>query len=804
MAQTSPTGQADRTPTAPNPAVFALPSLARALTRRIVLLLLAVIMSTLASITVFIVWQSRLTQTEEDINARQMVHKRLELMQESWHREAENIATAIQLQRFASLPEEKRWSSLRAWLVALGENISFDSVIVLDSVGRPLFVHGHESDEIFAHPPDSHAIWYFSHNKQELHAVLRTSLWLGADDGQGEIVFLQPILPSTLQLISSDRRSVYLATRNELIAGADAVHIPVRAGARFQHDDQRWRIIEASLPGEPDARLLLRLPANAPAWFMPLIVGAIALGLTLALGIYLILGRWARDLVRRINTLGQAALAFGVDGNSDLPAARELLQSAKHKSDEVRRVADTLEDLMETVFLREEESRAYLETLNLLEEVVIELDMNGVIQRASAAWQRLSFRNSDTDAAGLPTRFQDALHPDDRIQMQAVFDAISTREKEQITLRARLHGDEIANIWMECRFLPLRDGIGKLIGVRGVLRDVTQNYIQEKQITQMALHDALTGLPNRVLLEDRAKMAIRIAQRSNQKVGLCFFDLDHFKQINDTLGHKTGDRLLIAISNAVRERLRSGDTLARWGGDEFVLLIPDMDSARDIREVVTKVANLTHTPLTVDGADFAISFSMGVTVFPDDADNLDALLSQADRAMFYAKAQGRNTFQFFADMAQKGLGRKELYIQHRLAAAIKNKEILTWFQPLVDAVDGKILGVEALARWHDPELGWLSPATFIPMAENLGLIRELGEQVWTATLAAGRAWKEVGYDLGLAVNISKRQLFMPDFTDKLVQDAARYGIAPERITLEITESIALLDVEFAEIGRAHV
>ena len=381
--------------------------------------------------------------------------------------------------------------------------------------------------------------------------------------------------------------------------------------------------------------------------------------------------------------------------------------------------------------------------------------------------------------------------------MQTVFDAISTREKEQITLRARLHGDEMANIWMECRFLPLRDGIGKLIGVRGVLRDVTQNYIQEKQITQMALHDALTGLPNRVLLEDRAKMAIRIAQRSNQKVGLCFFDLDHFKQINDTLGHKTGDRLLIAISNAVRERLRSGDTLARWGGDEFVLLIPDMDSARDIREVVTKVANLTHTPLTVDGADFAISFSMGVTVFPDDADNLDALLSQADRAMFYAKAQGRNTFQFFADMAQKGLGRKELYIQHRLAAAIKNKEILTWFQPLVDAVDGKILGVEALARWHDPELGWLSPATFIPMAENLGLIRELGEQVWTATLAAGRAWKEVGYDLGLAVNISKRQLFMPDFTDKLVQDAARYGIAPERITLEITESIALLDVEFA-------
>jgi diguanylate cyclase (GGDEF)-like protein/PAS domain S-box-containing protein len=464
---------------------------------------------------------------------------------------------------------------------------------------------------------------------------------------------------------------------------------------------------------------------------------------------------------------------------------------------------------MHTVHLREEQSRAYLDTLNLLEEVVIELDLDGVIRRASAAWPRLSGCTEDIPSGNEapPVNFQARLHPEDAEQMATVLGAIAAHEKEQITLRARLRGEGAYDTWVECRFVALRDDANHVLGVRGVLRDVTQTYMQEKQITHMALHDALTGLPNRVLLEDRAKMAIRIAKRAEHKVGLCFFDLDHFKQINDTLGHKAGDRLLIALSDAVHDRLRGGDTLARWGGDEFVLLIPDMKTVGDIREVVAKIAKITNAPLNVDGAEFAVTFSMGVTIFPDDADNIDALLSQADRAMFYAKAQGRNTFQFFGDMSQKGLGKKDLYIQHRLAAAIKAGEIRTWFQPLVDATTGRTIGLEALARWHDPELGWISPASFIPMAENLGLIRELGEQVWTATLTAGQDWKARGHDLNLAVNVSKRQLFMPYFTEKLLADAARYGIAPQSITLEITESIALFDVEFSserlnELSRA--
>ncbi len=782
-------------------AKLTLPPLARTLTWRVVILLLAVVMLTLLSMTSFVLWQSESDQHKEDAAVKLMLNARLTLLQNSWQDAGENIATGIEMQRISSEPDPLRWQLLRAWLVALGENLSFDTVYVQDKNGRILFAHGHEADEMSALPPQEQDHWYFSPQFDELHAIIRSPLWLGPDIGNGHIVFLQPILPSTLQLIGSDKRSIYLATPDKLLAGSDEIQIPLQANAELTVANQRWRILVEPIENINNVHFLLRLPADTPPWFLPMFMSALALATTLALGIYLILGRWARDLVSRINTLKQAANAFSQTQQGNFVEARHLLEKSKAKPDEIGSVAYTLESLMNAVHQREEENRAYLDTLNLLEEVVIELSLDGVIRRASAAWPRLS--GAVVDLADLPgMKFQDRLHPDDVDQMNTALTTLAQQKKSQITLRARLHDENASDTWIECRFAPLRNNDGEVQGVRGVLRDVTQTYMQEKQITHMALHDALTTLPNRVLLEDRAKMAIRIAARSGNKVGLCFFDLDHFKQVNDTLGHKAGDRLLIALSTAVRDQLRSGDTLARWGGDEFVLLMPDMKSVDKIREVVDKIGKITHTPLMVDGAEFSVTFSMGISIYPDDADNIDTLLSQADRAMFYAKAQGRNAYQFFSDMSQKGLGKKDLYIQHRLAAAIKNNEITTWFQPLVDAKSHCTLGFEALARWCDPELGWISPATFIPMAENMGLICELGEQVWKTSLRTSQAWKARGRDLGVAVNISKRQLFTPHFSEKLTADAMQFGIDPQRITLEITESIALFDVEFAS-ERLH-
>jgi diguanylate cyclase (GGDEF)-like protein len=327
------------------------------------------------------------------------------------------------------------------------------------------------------------------------------------------------------------------------------------------------------------------------------------------------------------------------------------------------------------------------------------------------------------------------------------------------------------------------------------LRDITQSYQLEKHVTHMALHDALTGLPNRVLLEDRCKIALRTAERNGSKVALGFMDLDHFKHVNDQFGHKAGDELLVALSQALRQCLRAGDTLARWGGDEFVVLLTDINGIDDARDAIAKLEAICSTPIKIEANEFNSTFSMGVAMYPDDASTVETLLSQADRAMFAAKQQGRNTVRFFSEIAHREQDRKALYIQNRLATAIKEQQIQTWFQPIVDAQTSRVVSCEALARWHDETYGWVSPATFVPMAENLGLIREVGQQVWKQAIDNLHRWREMGMDMKVSVNVSRRQLFTPSFTADLLEDLDRLAIPVSVVDLEITESVAMEDAE---------
>jgi diguanylate cyclase (GGDEF)-like protein len=289
-------------------------------------------------------------------------------------------------------------------------------------------------------------------------------------------------------------------------------------------------------------------------------------------------------------------------------------------------------------------------------------------------------------------------------------------------------------------------------------------------------------------------MAISRAERSGKRVALGFIDLDHFKQVNDNFGHKLGDLMLKEVTVQLGGALRSTDTLSRWGGDEFVVLCPDLESLSDARDITEKLKLLTQKNITIDGTDFPLIFSAGFAVYPDDASNNETLLAQADRAMFYAKAQGRNNIQFFNTIAGKETGRQSFYIQSRLSNAIGNNEIQAWLQPLVSATTGRVIGAEVLARWHEPEQGWIPPTVFIPMAESLGMIDRLGQSVWQQALHAFTLLPE---DHRLSVNLSKRQLFSNTIVQQFCEDVERAGIAPERIMLEITESIALSDVSFA-------
>lgn len=450
--------------------------------------------------------------------------------------------------------------------------------------------------------------------------------------------------------------------------------------------------------------------------------------------------------------------------------------------------------------IRAAEQHAFVRTLDLLEEAVLELDAQGRILNANNGWWRLMSlpANASSNLVGY-------MHEEDREGFARHLQDLTSGRKDEFKGRFRLQVENRAAQWIECRFVVERDEDGQGRGIRGVLRDITKSYLQERHITHMALHDALTGLPNRVLLEDRLKQAVQQAGRAGQHVGVCFIDLDHFKNINDAYGHKTGDAYLLALAQVLRGSLREVDTLARWGGDEFVVLLPGLSSMDDARHVARKMIEAMRQTIMLDDLAINATFSMGIAIYPEDDTNgdVDHLLAQADRAMFYAKSQGRNNFQLFSDMSSKGLGKKELYIQNRLAQAVRENRITVWFQPLVSArrdAQGRqhLVGMEALARWHDPDLGWISPGSFIPMAENLGLIGELGQSVQRQAFAEFRQWRKTHPDLTLSINISKRQLFASDFVDTMMRDLAVHGLHPDAIVLEITESVALMDVEFAE------
>ncbi len=444
------------------------------------------------------------------------------------------------------------------------------------------------------------------------------------------------------------------------------------------------------------------------------------------------------------------------------------------------------------------EQHSFVRTLDMLDEAVLEVIPDGRIANANGGWWRLA----GTDpVVGFP--MSESVHAEDRDAFTLRLMELMDGTKDEFRGRFRFHAEGRPEQWMEVRFVAERDEDGQTRSARGVLRDITKTYMQERHITHMALHDALTNLPNRVLLEDRIQKAIQLAARSGRHVAVCFIDLDHFKDINDAYGHKTGDALLLKLASLLKASLREGDTLARWGGDEFVVLLPELVAIDAVRQVADKLVAVMREVFELDDIAVSLTFSMGIALYPDDSNDVEGLLAQADRAMFYAKSQGRNNYQLYADMSSKGLGKKELYIQSRLAQAIREERITVWFQPLIAAHGAghntpPLAGIEALARWHDPDLGWISPGSFIPMAENLGLIGELGQLVRRQALEHFSRWRQQHPDLHLALNISKRQLFGPDFVDELQADAKRYGIPHDALILEVTESVALMDVEFAE------
>lgn len=337
----------------------------------------------------------------------------------------------------------------------------------------------------------------------------------------------------------------------------------------------------------------------------------------------------------------------------------------------------------------------------------------------------------------------------------------------------------------------VRDEHGEVTHYIGVFTDISERKQNEARIHHLAHHDVLTGLPNRLLLEDRISQAMLKSRRSSKPMGLVFVDLDRFKNINDTLGHEVGDQLLVQAAQRGLSVLRDTDTLSRQGGDEFVVVLPELDHRQDAMHVTRKLLAALCQPYLLAGHELTVSGSAGIVLYPDDGQTASELLRKADAAMYRAKEEGRNTFRFFSsEINTASLG--ELLLENDLYGALERGELMMHYQPKVDAQTGELVGAEALMRWKHREHGMIPPDRFIPLAEENGLINAFGEWAIKNVCAQQRAWLDAGLMVvPVAVNISAHQFAQQDLPQLVSHALAEHGIPPQLLDLELTESLLM-------------
>jgi diguanylate cyclase (GGDEF)-like protein/PAS domain S-box-containing protein len=400
------------------------------------------------------------------------------------------------------------------------------------------------------------------------------------------------------------------------------------------------------------------------------------------------------------------------------------------------------------------------------------------------------------------------VHHDDMEQAKYVFNErrIGTRAAKNIELRLKCKDDGKSRHFNN-RTLPIElsamgmytgdsQSSSSYTGTYGVARDVTERKIAEETINFQAYHDLLTKLPNRALLRDRLSLAISQAKREDEKLAVMFLDLDRFKNINDSLGHMIGDELLQQVSMRLKECIRAADTLARFGGDEFTLMLPRLHNARDdASKLANKITNILKQPFIIEGHELYVSASIGIALYPQDGTSIDTLIKHADVAMYHVKGQGKNGYQFYSNEMNVPYLEK-LSLDTGIHRALDNNEFSLVYQPQVNLRTGEIVGVEALLRWEHPEHGAISPSEFIPFAEESGLIIDIGYWVVKTACAELSRWRTAGLpEIRMSINISACQLMEDNIVRNIINIMKDYDVPGSCIELEITENAIMDDMD---------
>jgi len=435
---------------------------------------------------------------------------------------------------------------------------------------------------------------------------------------------------------------------------------------------------------------------------------------------------------------------------------------------------------------------------------IIEMDRTGTIQAMNSAAERLTgYKRADVVGKMSITALHDpaelSRRPDDREPV----DAHQLTGFDLITAKA-MHGEVEEREWTYVRndgstlpvhvaVTPVKDGAGEVSGFIAIASDITERKQLMTYLNHMASHDQLTGLPGRTLLRERIAEAIEKAILHGRKVAVFVIDLDHFKRMNDSLGHRAGDEIIVGMAERMRQSLRRSDTLGRLGGDEFVVVMPHIATLADVERCAKRLVDRVSSTAVVGDMEVNLTASVGVCVYPDFAEDVDSLLERADAATYAAKGNGRNQFKVFSEAMLKE-SQEKLSMDTALRHALLREELFLHYQPLVSLSTGRVIGMESLLRWHHPKLGVISPATFIPLAEETGLIVAIGE--WALKRSCQQAkllCDELGMDLTLSVNLSPRQFEQPNLLEVIETSIEESGLPARLLQVELTENTLMIN-----------
>ena len=485
------------------------------------------------------------------------------------------------------------------------------------------------------------------------------------------------------------------------------------------------------------------------------------------------------------------------DSYQELEATHEELVASE---EELKQQYDDLHQREEELRLSEERYRLAVEGVN--DGVWDWNGRNGRLFMSKRCRHMLGY-DSEKETSTLEL-WRDYIHEEDIERFIRALDKyLSEPQKKHFHMEFRTKAREGKSKWLRIRGKAIWDDKGKPVRMAGSNTDITEHKLTEEKIRHMAYYDFLTGLPNRTLFMDRFLIASANAQRKNRMVAIYFFDLDNFKTVNDTLGHSFGDELLANVGERIKLHMRKGDTIARLGGDEFIMMQSNIKDLGEITRLAARIQEMFQRPWMLDGHEFYVTASIGISVYPGDGTDLNVLMKNADAAMYRAKEMGKNNFQLFTSELNSRIIER-LAVESSLRKAMEKDELELVYQPQIELATGRIISVEALLRWHHPELGTIMPEHFIPLAEESGLIISIGEWVLRNACRQTVLWHGKGIgDLRVSVNLSARQFQQRNLLSMITGIMEETGMRPEWLELEITESIAMKDFDYtiAVLGK---